>query len=283
MSGDGQRQPFELRSNVVVLKGGGLSKPWVIDIVKTVGDRHFIALDRKDRDLARAIFLDNMEPMPFQGTTLLPYLAVQRNLVVDALILRGQAKNDPMADNDATEDMDDELVINRREAVFKEIGIPDVVDVSLPGFTSDGVPVAGLTMKMIATPRRDQTLMVEATSKNFEWLARAIHTTWSTRGNPWLRKRVKHVDIEELPTLTQPNVRYLRKGYQGIKIQCDYRLKNGNWKPHQRGLGKHIKHMSGAALKEYVADLEKQVQAFYDKHHVAAGRRQRSSCRGRKR
>ena len=28
--------------------------------------------------------------------------------------------------------------------------------------------------------------------------------------------------------------------------------------------------MSGAALKEYVADLEKQVQAFYDKHHVAA-------------
>ena len=87
-------QPIKISTNVVVVEGGWLKKPWVLD-VKIEDGRNFFEISHMDRNLARCVGLDVNERAPFAETTVVSFLAKMRNKKVDELIIEDRQEADP--------------------------------------------------------------------------------------------------------------------------------------------------------------------------------------------
>ena len=257
--------PFVIRSDIVVVEGGGLKDPWVLDVKRECGNRIFAELSMCDRKLARALGLSLYERAPFAGTTLLSYLAKLRNTYVDELIIINKQGLDPMAD-DETVNRVGLIQIKKREQEFMKANVPKIIELDVPACTTqDGIMLGGTRISVYATSRTDVSVTMEMTAANMEWMSQAIHADWDAHGSPWCQKRKASV-IDELPELQHAACKYRQKA-RGTVIACHYRTNENQWKEHTKCLPKNILQMCDRNLRKQVADIEESVQSFYNKNH----------------
>ena len=213
--------PFVIRSDIVVVEGGGLEDPWVLDVKRETGNRIFAELSMCDRKLARALGLSLYERAPFAGTTLLSYLAKLRNTYVDELIIMNKQGFDPMAD-DETVNRVGLIQIKKREQEFMKANVPKLIDLDEPACTAhDGIMLGGTRISVYATSRTDVYVTMEMTVANMEWMSQAIHADWDAHLLPWCQKS-KASAIDKLPELQHAACKYRQKA-RGTVIACHYR------------------------------------------------------------
>ena len=121
--------PFTMRRDRVVVEGGGMVQPWVVD-TKLVDGREFLLLDKADRKLARAMGRDMKSRTPWHRNEVLAYIAKLRDDAVDAIISKDRHASDPMADE---ADQVPTLKIQKgRGKSFVEGSVPEIIDIAYP-------------------------------------------------------------------------------------------------------------------------------------------------------
>ena len=260
---------FTFKRSLVAVEADHMSEPWLVQVKKQrvmVFDLEFVEISMQDRRLARALGLDCTRRSPFEQTTLLNHIAKLRNELVDELIMKAKARDDPLADDD-----DNQLALTKdRAKAFADAGLPQVVEIMVPGFTNiAGDQFEPRTLKVYPTPRRDGMITIEFSEDNLQWLSEAIHMEWDINGAPWVRLNAPQSEAD-LPALQFPEVcKYKhRVANQSYQIVAWYRLQSGNWKQCCRTLG-NIEHMNEEMLKWHVRNIETQVMTIYrNSHHV---------------
>ena len=137
---------------------------------------------------------------------------------------------------------------------FEAANIPKTIEIHVGCFTAtDECVVPQKLVKVLAAPRRDALLWMQLTEDNLAWLRKAIRAEWDVEGAPLLKTNMK---IGEYPELSRPDIMwYKRTRDSKVAICCSYRTHQGEWKHHQRSLGR-TDHMTEGMLKALVASTE---------------------------
>ena len=152
-------------------------EPWLVPVKRQrvqVFELEFFELNMQDRRLAKALGLDCSKRSPFEGTTVLSYLAKLRNKKVDDLIMRHLTEEDPMAE--AALDGDEGAPTTDRAKKFAAAKVKQVLEITTDEFTKEnGDVIDPKVLKIYATPRRDSILTLELSAANLSWLSIYVH------------------------------------------------------------------------------------------------------------
>lgn len=262
LSARGMAEPFVLRRERVVVEGGGLKEPWVAD-TKIVDGREFVALDKSDRRLARAMMRDSKSRTPWHNNDLLAFISKLRDEKVDELIANEKHANDPMADED--------VKVVRKEVKSrgrgKSVKEGQIIDITYPAFSRpNGEMHDPQELSVLTASRRGTVAYMELTVANLDLLLVAAEACdhESPMGSPQQGGEPDD-QLHQRVDLEQPACKWRRAGLRSI-IYCRYRTADGEWKTHSVAPGLCDEPEAQQAL---VREAERRVQQFYDTHHVS--------------
>ena len=141
-------QPFTMQK-VLVLKGGYLGKKSMQIPIESADGIELIKLEKASRDLATAVGQRN-KCKRLSHCDILQHMASMRNDSVDQHIKQSKLSSDPFAEEIAVE-----ITSDNRSRLFAEAKVPQIVDISFPGFTTPaGKRIDGCSIKMLSTPKK---------------------------------------------------------------------------------------------------------------------------------
>ena len=136
--------------------------------------KEFIALNKQDRKLARALGIQIGERNPWEGNHFLMQLANIRDSAVDSLIHRARMDDDPCGDADDNDSPLDVQFKKGRMKLFEASNVPASIEIVYPGFTTaEGMRIPDTTLNVISTPKRGTTVTMEATDRNLDFILTA--------------------------------------------------------------------------------------------------------------
>ena len=191
----------------------------------------------------------------------LRYVAEQRDIEIDRLLVKHLCRQDPMADERAIAATAKAGKIKNRDLVFLQACVPGLLTVHIPGREADGLP--NIDMLMASCKRRGQLAEIEAATENFNWIAEASKLNFEDVVSPRKRKADEiHADMG-LPDLSE-GFYWKRIPPSGVSIYTWYRNESGKWLTRQKAVKQVSDPMVFNAL---AADIEAELKRWWDKNH----------------
>lgn len=247
--------PFQIKRGCIVIEGGGLKEPWVID-PKMIDDEAFLVMNKWDRKLARAMGLNMYERNPWSVSGAIDALSAMRDAEVDRLIHARQTLDDPLGENNNISPC--KLSANR-EKLYVSCGAPPVVTITHPPFRgAGGVDVGAFTIRVASTPKTGLKLAVEATATALSFLRKLVDARLEEH------ERAENVGTAELPELLNPVCKWRRLKTK-YYVTCTYRSRSGIWHTHRK---EPTWSDDQETFVAFVRQAEADVQKYYDENHV---------------
>jgi hypothetical protein len=252
--------PFTMRRDRVVVEGGGMAHPWVVD-TKLVDGREFVALDKADRKLARAMGRDMKSRTPWHRNEVLAYIAKLRDDAVDAIISKDRHASDPMADE--ADEVPTVRIQKGRGKAMMSGSVPDIIDVTYPAFLqTDGTRHPPVVISVLSAPRRGAVASMELTPSNLDLLLAAAGACEHESPMPCEGEPAE--SLADKVELEMPNCKWRRRGSK-CSIYCRYRAADGEWRFHSEAPPVCADPDAQVAL---VREVERRVQQFHEEHHT---------------
>ena len=256
-------KPFTAQ-RALVIEGGALKAPWVLDCT-TIAGIDFAQLLMGDRSLARAMGMNMSARSPLQACEIFSHMIKLRDAKVDSLIASSKVADDPMADVQAIASIT--LPSLGRPQAFAKADVPGFVELSFDEFvTPEGVRIEAHVVKVVTTPKRGVALTIEAAPANFEWLRWACQVQWGSQRASTKRQLKRTLTLDELPDLEWP-LKYGRDSAGGVVIMCHYRGEAGRWIRHQKRLDVSFKE-DDVIMERMVRQCADAVLAFHAANDV---------------
>ena len=252
MSGD--TAPFCLTRNVVNIRGGWLlHRDWV-PAVTFVHGKEFITLHKADRKLSRAMGLDMTARDPWSSRSILNQLVSTRDDRIDELIKKKLCEQDEMSNASVAT-----IPKSQRCKCYHAASIPDVITLEFPQFEmQNGQQHQSVAIDVLSTHIKGSSVAIELTIENLNFLIVAAHS-------PTLKSAKRKATDCELVPLTQPDVKWRRRGRLAPVIMCMYRHESGSWRSHSE---EPANVHDPDAMQTSVRECEFRCQQFYNKNHV---------------
>ena len=126
--------------------------------------------------------------------------------------------------------------------LFNDLKVPDILEVKLPAFqTSSGHAQGEVTAKVLATPIRSASALVETSGPILEWIKHACTVKWTDEDTspPRDTKRKADDTAFDFPGVRWPeHVKIIQNDATHLRIGCSYKNKDGRWTKITRSLKK---------------------------------------------
>lgn len=162
--------------HAMAVTGGHLKHPELIEY-ELVNGCYLFKASKRNRVLAKICdFKGGKMPFPVECDAL-DYLRDARNEAIDALMQEQARSDDPMADDDVQSDLGS--TGKCRSTLFTTLKVPDLINVKLPAFKSkSGDQIDEIYVRMLATPVKSASALVEIKSPTLAWLKAACTVSW---------------------------------------------------------------------------------------------------------
>lgn len=250
--------PFVFKQ-VLAITGGGLHKTVLLPY-ETLNGMHFIKIMKGCRELAKACAQTVGKDL-FPGVDVIQYLQQQRNDAIDHLIREAIQAADPFAE--VQQDFDARVGKDGKEraSLYHMHKIPDVVDVKIPEFETENAKYPARHIKMLATPKTNVCVCIEATASNLQWFKDACGFSWSRAA-----KKRKHAEFDFPVEMDENICKLVKNDDEVVRMYCNYRKEDGKWTRFSRSLAKK-EYATTDELNIAVSGLVKRLETFHEENH----------------
>ena len=229
----------------------------------TVGGVAFIKLARKNSQLL-SLCNARKGSKRFPGVDVFQYLVQKRNEEVSRLIKLAARSDDPFAESERADGAaEDDMVNDRRQDLFKEHRIPEIIELSIPEFESGKIKHGAIQIQVLATPKLTASFYMEASGVNLKWFKLSCSHEWLTLPSPPKRKAVH---IGSLQIEASPLVKVKKNDGTKIEVYCNYKKSSGVWSTKTMSVSKHGSD-STDQVNEAVVRMVSRLEAFYQENH----------------
>jgi hypothetical protein len=203
----------------------------------------------------------------FRGVDVFHYLVQKRNELVSKLIKLAAKADDPFAEMERAEDDvadepdDDEDVNGGRRELFLKHKIPEIIQLSIPGFKLDNIDYDAVSIQVLATPN---VRAMAASSATLGWFKDAWRYSWLGEGHSPIKRKVIDDDFQ---LGSESAVKVARNDATKLELHCYYKKSCGRYAKKQMSLMKS-NYDSADELSEAMMKMATRMDELYQKNHV---------------
>ena len=196
----------------------------------------------------------------------------KRNEQVSKLIKLAAKADDPFAEMERAEDDvadepdddDDEDVHGGRRELFLKHRIPEIIQLSIPGFKLDNIDYDAVSIQVLATPNVRASVCMAASSATLGWFKDAWRYSWLGEGDSPIKRKVIDDDFQ---LGSESAVKVARNDATKLELHCYYKKSCGRYAKKQMSLMKS-NYDSADELSEAMMKMATRMDEFYQKNHV---------------